>query len=310
MKTTYRKFEANRQKANASCPCGKSNRDGKFATEKGFGGKPVGHCHSCGEDFWNDDDTIVKPYEVREEDIPVFCSPSVDEIAEYFDSELKSDFVKYLISMFGEDATREAVELYYLGVIDSVHGTDQSSDVIFWQIDSDKNPRAAKMFQYNKQGKRQGFPRWWHKHNNSNCQVNQYFFGGHLIDDYDKGIAVVESEKTAVTMSICQPNFIWIASGGLTNLNDSKCSSISQYDVTLFPDVGCYDKWNEIAEKWDFQISRECELWMKEGLIDVGDDIADHYLQLAKVLSPRKEKYDDEWDDFVDDNPELNLDKN
>ena len=35
MKTTVRKFEQNRYSANKYCPCGKSNNDGKFATEKG-----------------------------------------------------------------------------------------------------------------------------------------------------------------------------------------------------------------------------------------------------------------------------------
>ena len=41
MKTILREFEINRYKANAFCPCNKSNKSGKFATEKGFVGKAV-----------------------------------------------------------------------------------------------------------------------------------------------------------------------------------------------------------------------------------------------------------------------------
>ena len=36
MKNTRRKFVSNRYKANATCPCGKDNKNGRFATEKGF----------------------------------------------------------------------------------------------------------------------------------------------------------------------------------------------------------------------------------------------------------------------------------
>ena len=59
MKTTIRKFEQKRYLANKYCPCGKSNRDGKFATEKGFKNKFIGHCHSCLKDFWPDLGTLV-----------------------------------------------------------------------------------------------------------------------------------------------------------------------------------------------------------------------------------------------------------
>jgi hypothetical protein len=39
-------------------------------------------------------------------------------------------------------------------------------------------------------------------------------FGLHLInEDYQKEIAIVESEKTAIIMSIFLPDFIWIITG-------------------------------------------------------------------------------------------------
>ena len=53
---TIREFETNR-KQNPFCPCGKNNRDGKFSPEKGYAGLNVGHCHSCGKDFWDQEAT-------------------------------------------------------------------------------------------------------------------------------------------------------------------------------------------------------------------------------------------------------------
>jgi len=49
---TVRKFESNRHRLNPTCPCGKSNRDGKFSPQKGFAGMNVGHCHSCGKEIF------------------------------------------------------------------------------------------------------------------------------------------------------------------------------------------------------------------------------------------------------------------
>ena len=146
---------------------------------------------------------------------------------------------------------------------------------------------------YGSDGKRQGFPKWWHKIKESSCQVNQYFFGGHLIDEVQTDIGVVESEKTATIMSICQPNITWIACGGATQLQDNKCSTLPMSKTILFPDVGFYDDWEQIANKWGFEISRECEFWHKEGILKKGDDIADYYLTL--VGENTIEKIDPHW---------------
>ena len=92
-------------------------------------------------------------------------------------------------------------------------------------------------------------------------------------------------------MSIINKYFIWISAEGLTGLSNAKCESIKAYDVTLFPDAGCYDKWSEKALEYDFKISRECERWLADGHINKGDDIADYFLKNyseleLKVLHP------------------------
>ncbi len=63
----------------------------------------------------------------------------------------------------------------------------------------------------------------------------------------------------------------------------------------LFPDVGFYDDWEQIANKWGFEISRECEFWHKEGILKEGDDIADYYLKLAEIVSAEVVKTDPDW---------------
>ena len=49
--------------------------------------------------------------------------------------------------------------------------------------------------------------------------LNQCFFGEHLLLNNKKPVAVVESEKTAVIASICFPEFVWLAVGSKQNLN-------------------------------------------------------------------------------------------
>ena len=56
-------------------------------------------------------------------------------------------------------------------------------------------------------------------------------------------IAVAEGAKAAVIMSIIRPEYIWISAESKGGLNKKKCDSIAEYDVTLFPDAGCYELW-------------------------------------------------------------------
>ena len=112
MKTTVRKFERNRYKANNTCPCGKNNRDGKFATELGFADQPIGYCNGCAKNFWSNSDTIVKPYEIKPEDIPVFCTPDMQDMTSHFDTGLVSGFAQFLIKTFGKDKAVKIIEMF------------------------------------------------------------------------------------------------------------------------------------------------------------------------------------------------------
>ena len=65
-------------------------------------------------------------------------------------------------------------------------------------------------------------------------------------------VCVVESEKTAVIMSVLKPDYIWLATGGKTELNVAKLKPLQGRRVILFPDTDdtgqTYRDWYEIAE--------------------------------------------------------------
>ena len=116
MKTSIkRQFEVNRYRANADCPCGRSNRKGRFATEKGFSGQPIGYCFTCGKNFWSDNNTIVKPYQQQVEVLPI-CFCETKELKDSFDTNLESSFSQFLLKTFGEYKAIDIVEKYFLPV--------------------------------------------------------------------------------------------------------------------------------------------------------------------------------------------------
>ena len=68
----------------------------------------------------------------------------------------------------------------------------------------------------------------------------------------EKTICVVESEKTAIIMSEAKPKYIWLATGGKTELNVAKLRPLAGRKVILFPDTDetgeTYREWYDVAE--------------------------------------------------------------
>ena len=83
-------------------------------------------------------------------------------------------------------------------------------------------------------------------------------FGLHLLMEdvrcmrADVKVAVVEAEKTAVIMSEVKPEYIWLATGGKTELNVAKLRPLKGHRVILFPDTDedgqTYRDWYDVAE--------------------------------------------------------------
>jgi hypothetical protein len=207
----------------------------------------------------------------------------------------KSNFVKFLCKHFPREKVKKAIENYALGAT-------KNQSVIFWQIDINGKVRTGKIMQYNPNtGKRvknkTGAINWVHnilkkrntkkgKSELANFNLCQCYFGEHLIRIYpDKPIAIVEAEKTAVIGSIIFDNYNWLAAGNLNGLNVEKSRVLQNKYVVLYPDAGCFDKWEKKSIQIKSQIFcniKTSSLTEKHATKDqtkAGYDIADYIIE-------------------------------
>ena len=136
--------------------------------------------------------------------------------------------------------------------------------VVFWQIDHDGVPMAAKLMKYLPDGHRdkERHPGWIYNQEGcreacdpDNHEIVKPLFGAHLLRRYPEAVVnIVESEKTALVMA----NFygqldrqLWIACGGLKHLHlESMQPLIDQgRKVWLWPDKDGIQEWQQVADK-------------------------------------------------------------
>ena len=141
-------------------------------------------------------------------------------------------------------------------------GASRDGGVIFWQIDEFDLLRDGKIMHYRPDCHRDHDrkPTWVSYLLKRNGQLPEDFksehclFGLHLSVSsvVEKTICVVESEKTAIIMSEAKPEYIWLATGGKTELNVAKLRPLAGRKVILFPDTDetgeTYREWYEVAE--------------------------------------------------------------
>lgn len=189
----------------------------------------------------------------------------------------QNNFVQYLIAQLGLDIADQLVGRYRIGTARHWPGA-----TVFWQIDTEGKVRTGKVMLYDKQtGKRVKKPfnhiTWAHSllMRNAECQMRnennketsaigiptsdfktkQCLFGEHLLKEHPgKPVAIVESEKTAIIASAHNQSFVWLASGSISNLNAGICKPLKGRRVTLYPDLGAYDKWQAKALQLQQQI--------------------------------------------------------
>jgi len=64
-----------------------------------------------------------------------------------------------------------------------------------------------------------------------------------------------ESEKTAILMSVLQPQYIWLATGGKSGCKwytPEVAHVLTGRKVILYPDLGAYEAWSEKAQALRF----------------------------------------------------------
>ena len=167
---------------------------------------------------------------------PDFISPSYVAASSSFDSSL----------------------VYFLCGSDYGVGATKNGAVIYWQIDHNFKVRTGKIMKYDPESghrikdgagvnwvhsilkKRGVLPDTFH--------LVQCLFGEHLLSwNPDKDVALVESEKTALIGASVFPQYVWLATGGKSQMNPDKMKVLKGKRVIAFPDVDGFNEWKERA---------------------------------------------------------------
>ena len=206
--------------------------------------------------------------------------------------------VTWLRTKFPREQVDAALKRYHVG------GTPDGA-TLWWQIDEQGRVHTGKAMQYNPltghRVKEQGFPvNWAHRMRRygepTDLIVSQCLFGLHLapllspqggktaMPEYSplgeiEGAALVESEKTALIMSLVCPDRVWLATGGKANFKESMLWPLLGHEVAVYPDADALADWEQRIH----QLNRELghRLYIPTG-----------YYNLMNHEQPRREGWD------------------
>ena len=196
---------------------------------------------------------------------------SKDVVEATFNQYKTNVFYMWLVKLFGAEVADNLRTDYNIG-------TAKGNGTIFWQEDRKSNVRTGKVMYYHPNGKRIKERNSWFLHSRIKEDFNyrQCFFGLHLTTP-DKPVALCESEKTAILMSVFMPEYTWVASGGSEMLNLKRLNELPRLDY-VYPDQS-----PELFKKWEKQTSiftnRQMDVSVekayKDGIVEAGADILD-----------------------------------
>ena len=200
--------------------------------------------------------------------------------------------IQYLKSVVGNEATRQAIDMYRIG-------TSKIGGTVFWQIDIQGRIRTGKIIVYGTNGHRRKditpAVNWAHKILKfPNFNLEQCLFGEHLLVDKSKSVAIVESEKTALVSSIYLPDMLWLACGGGEGLSTKKFAVLKGRTVRLFPDAGMFDKWSikakELSKICSITVSSLIENNATDEERSAGYDLCDYLIKfpLSEFAEPQQ----------------------
>lgn len=185
----------------------------------------------------------------RKERKPLLYLPDTvfDEYPTAYD---KSTFGRWLATVApSKEALAKAAEDYRLSAT-------LTGGIIFWYIDHMDKVCQGKMMWYRPDGHRNGIVSTI-SHDLSKkgkmpegAEMQRCLFGAHLLKRRPEAVAyVVESEKTAVVMSMLKPEYVWLATGGCSNLNTYVVRPLFGRRTVIVPDSGCLDKWRRVMQQ-------------------------------------------------------------
>jgi hypothetical protein len=195
------------------------------------------------------------------------------EIVEATFNQYKTNvFFMYLVKTFGVDVAYQLRDDYNIG-------TAKGGGTIYWQQDNKDRFRTGKVMYYNSNGRRNKDRMSWfvHKSIRDDFNYRQCFFGLHLVDG-EKPVALCESEKTAIMMSVFMPEYTWIASGGSEMLSIERLSELKRLDM-VFADHGEFKKWEHKTRHFNREMDVTVEQAVQAGILPEGADILDLMLK-------------------------------
>lgn len=206
--------------------------------------------------------------------------------------EIDSDFTLFLRTILTDEQVSSLINEYQLGVT-------SSGDVIFFEIDIDGKCRTGKIMKYDRETghriKDESQPNrinWVHselkraKNLPQDWTVTQCLFGEHLLARYpEKTVVLVEAEKTAVICAAFMPEYIWLATGGKSQLND-RVRVLTGRKVFAFPDMDAISEWRQKAALYpevNIQVSSLLNQHTTSSSVNQTMDIADWILEWART---------------------------
>jgi hypothetical protein len=172
---------------------------------------------------------------------------SLEQLDEMYIKNAQIDnLTEFLLTKFSKEEVFTVIQKFF------ITGTNHfwKNANAFFQIDEKGQIRGCKIMLFDKNtGRRIKKPynhiNWLHIAIKApNFILNQCLFGLHqIIEDYQKIIVIVESERTAIIMSILLPDYIWLATGSCGNFNLKMLNPIKNRSIIAYPDKGEYNNW-------------------------------------------------------------------
>lgn len=268
------KLELDKKRFRAKhCPCGKSNKDGKFVPYVGHENK--GYCHSCGETFlpelpkaehWNLHQPIKYPKPKIQEQKKIDFIPGTlfkKQLSNAIHLYSQNHFIQWMGNTqrgqfaFESKTIIQLIESYFL-----CNSKKYKGWILFPYIDINGDIRDIKAIDYNpttgkriatKNGDSQNKCHFIGKAILSNPEANteRCYYGEHLLRGNYKLVRIFESEATATYAAPFYKDSVCIATGGNNGCKwteKNKCSVLQGRTVILYPDIDAHDNWEHNAE--------------------------------------------------------------
>lgn len=207
-------------------------------------------------------------------------------------------FAAILIQLFGEEKAIELIQQYYIGTSKYWEGA-----TIFWIIDQEGRIAGGQVVLFDENGSTKvngsyRYTNWVHTALKSSYKIQDKPIPQWLTDYSEhsnkfpvpfglpqiynsKPIAMVEAPKTAVIASGFFPKYNWVAIGGATFLNNiHRIKPLEGKRITLFPDAGYFDLWQEQAIKHSHLAKFTVSNLLEEKKAQKGNDIADYLIKM------------------------------